>query len=251
MSIHGSLTAQNGARGRSTIFSGKDESGSPLTDHGHAYYLPADEDGDGRLDHLTVFARSGFGHAERRALDRFGERHLGRKGEERHPLRLLLLGTGTLDEYAPGILQRSKVWVSCTPYIATRHAKTRGRLRTDLGSSQSRSEFLIANLRGQLAAVRPDITDGGAGAPSIKPEMDANEVFLIPRGEDDSHGLRPIQFKRFRSKPGDDGGRRLAGAFRIEFASEVRGPIVLGYSAHFGMGLFMPRPGERPSATMR
>lgn len=251
MSIHGRLTEQYGALGRSVIFSGKDERGSPLTGHSHAYYLPSDEDGDGRLDHLTVFARNGFDLAERRALDRFRNLHTWRRGEERHPLRLLLLGMGTLDEYAPGILQESKVWVSCTPYIATRHAKTRGRLRTDMRSPQSRAEFLIANLRGQLAAVRPDLANSGTAAPSIKPEVDANEVFLIPRGGDDPHGLRPIQFKRFRSKPGDDGGRRLAGAFRIEFASEIWGPIALGHSAHFGMGLFMPRPGERPSGTMR
>ena len=43
--------------------------------------------------------------------------------------------------------------------------------------------------------------------------------------------------------PGDDGGRRLAGSFRLEFPTNVRGPILFGHSAHFGMGLFLPRIG--------
>lgn len=240
MGIHGRLTEQNGTRGRSAVLSGKDAVGTPLTGHAHAYYLPADEDGDGRLDHLTIFARGGFGTAERRALDRLRNLNTGRKGEERHPLRLLLLGLGTLEEYAPGILRKSKVWVSGTPYVATRHAKTRGRNRVAMSSPPARAEFLLADLRAQLAAVRPDFADPSAGSTVIAPEWDENRVFHIRRGENDSHGLRPVQFKRFRSKPGDDGGRRLAGAFRIEFPTEVSGPIALGHSSHFGLGLFMP-----------
>lgn len=51
---------------------------------------------------------------------------------------------------------------------------------------------------------------------------------------------RPIQFKRFRRKHGDDGGRRAAGAFRIFFPELVQGPICLGHSCHFGLGLFVP-----------
>ncbi len=240
MSIHGRLTEQNGTRGRSAVLSGKDAHGNPLTGHAHAYYLPADEDCDGRLDHLTIFARDGFGPAERRALDGLLSLSTVREGEERHPLRLFLLGMGTLDEYAPGILQKSKVWVSATPYIATRYAKTRGRNRIAMSSPEARAEFLLADLRAQLAAVRPDVAGSSAGSFTIAPEWDENGVFRIPRGETTSHGLRAIEFKRFRSKPGDDGGRRLAGAFRIEFPTEVRGPIALGHSSHFGLGLFIP-----------
>jgi hypothetical protein len=43
-----------------------------------------------------------------------------------------------------------------------------------------------------------------------------------------------------RSKPGDDGGPRLAGAFCIEFPAPVKGSLTLGYGAHFGLGLFVP-----------
>jgi len=145
-------------------------------------------------------------------------------------LRLLLLGMGTLDEYRPGPLAESKVWISATPYIATRHAKTRGRNRIDMASSEARAAFLKNDLRSQLAAVRPDLADKAV----IEPVWDDNHVFKI------GARWRIIQFKRFRRKAGDDGGRRLSGAFRLVFPSPVAGPVVLGWSSHFGMGLFMP-----------
>ena len=246
MGIHGHLTERAGILGRSAIFSGKDVAGNPLKGNGHTYYLPADEDGDGRLDHLTIFARDGFGHPELRALDRLRTLNIGRRDEDRHLLRLLLMGLGMLSEYAPGILQRSRTWVSGTPYIAARHAKTHGRHRVATASTNARAEFLMTDLRAQLAAVRPDLTDDKVGPIAIVSESDESGTFRIRRSESDPHGLRPIEFKRFRSKPGDDGGRRLAGAFRMEFSQEVGGPIVLGHSSHFGMGLFRPVTGKVP-----
>jgi len=232
MSIYGCLTECEGTRGRSAIFSGKDEHGKPLVGHGHAYFLPADEDNDGRLDHLTVFARDGFADEEQRALDRLRELRTGRESEARHPLRLLLLGIGMADEYQCGPLRESKVWVSATPYVATRYAKTRGRHQIDLASPESRAAFLDGDIRAQLAAVHPDLAGKDASRVTIVPEWDDDRAFRI--GE----RLRPLQFKRFRRKTSDDGGRRLAGAFRLIFPQIVSGPICLGHSAHFGLGLF-------------
>jgi CRISPR-associated protein Csb2 len=69
---------------------------------------------------------------------------------------------------------------------------------------------------------------------TIEPIWDSNRCFTV------SKRWRPIQFKRFRSKRSDDGGQRLAGAFRLTFSADARGPIALGWSSHFGMGLFVP-----------
>jgi CRISPR-associated protein Csb2 len=230
MGIYGRRNpAADGQNGRSPVFSGKNEHGVALTGHGHAYYLPTDEDGDGRLDHLTVFARDGFGPAERIAMDRFQALRTGRKGEENHPLRLLLIGMGTLGEYSPGPLRRSKVWVSATPYVAARHAKTRGRSKVDLFSLEARTAFLIADLRAQIRDVLPGVT---VEQLHIEPIQDANGIFKV------TDRWSPIQFKRFRRKASDDGGRRLAGAFRLIFPAELQGPIALGHSCHFGLGLF-------------
>lgn len=234
MSCHGRLTERNGIRGRSEILSGKDECGQRLAGHRHAYYLPTDEDDDDRLDHLTVYTAAGVGPDERRALDRLRVLRTGREGEERHPLRLLLLGMGHGDEYGPGPVQASKTWESATPYIATRYAKTRGRNRIDLASPEARAAFLRDDLRDQLAVVRPDLVGEGVPEVIIEPLWDANHVFKV------AGRWRTIQFKRFRRKAGDDGGRRLAGAFRLIFPQPVRGPIALGWSSHFGLGQFVP-----------
>lgn len=236
MSIHGRLTTQNGVYGQSSTFSGKDAHGVPLEGHRHAYYLPTDEDGDGRIDHLTVIARGGFASAERHAIDIFAELNAGRRGEESHSLRMLLLGVGTLDEYNPGPLRPSRIWVSATPYVAVRHAKTRGRERIDQSDPGTRSRFLIADLRDQIGKARPELA--ARAAIQITPQVDDHGVFRL-FSRDGRRQLRPIQFQRFRSKRGDDGGTRLAGAFRIEFLSDIPGPISLGYGAHFGLGLFL------------
>ena len=52
---------------------------------------------------------------------------------------------------------------------------------------------------------------------------------------------RPIEFKRFRSrKREDDGGRRRSETFRLIFPEPIQGPVCLGHSSHFGLGLFLP-----------
>ena len=58
-----------------------------------------------------------------------------------------------------------------------------------------------------------------------------------------STGLRPLQFRLYRRKAGDDGGARLRGLFRLHFPTPVAGPIALGHSCHFGLGLFVAAEG--------
>lgn len=248
MSIFGRLTEKNGIRGRSPVFAGKDAHDNPLAGHGHAYYLLTDEDADGRLDHLTLVARDGFGLQEMDAIHRLRQIRPHGRDHHSHPLRVLLLGYGKLDEYQPPPLRPSRVWVSATPYVATRYAKTRGRHRFDISSLVARANFLIGDLRNQISTVLCDY-DGNLDNVTITPLLDKQGVFFVPPigscpqslpCETAPKGsLRPIQFKRFRSKPGDDGGRRLVGAFRIEFPTEVSGPVALGYGAHFGLGLLL------------
>lgn len=232
MGIHGQLTANDGILGRSDVFSGKDEQGQPRTDHRHAYFLPTDEDGDGRLDHLTVYAADGLPSDEQRAIDRLTTLRMGHQDEAGHPLRCLLLGMSGSD-FRTGPVATSDVWESATPYIASRYAKTRGRDRVDLNSPEDRARFLEQDLRSRLASARPDLGDQIAEV-LIEPLWGERGVFRI-RGR-----WRPIEFKRFRRKAGDDGGRRLTGAFRLVFRHPVQGPVALGWSSHFGMGLFSP-----------
>lgn len=228
--LYGGARPEGAPLARSDALSGKDESGAPLNGHGHAYYLPSDEDGDGRIDHLTIVAEMGFGPQELKALDRM--RRIQR--DESDPVNLVLLALGQRGAIAaPKLFGPSCVWVSATPFLAPRHPKTRGRKRDPqelLGPGNHRA-FARQGLLEEIARLgerRPDIPR----AVSVEPRDDEHRM--------GAHRLRPIQFKRFRRKRGDDGGRRPAGAVRIVFPEPVHGPICLGHSSHFGLGLFVP-----------
>src|SRR5262249_28583395 len=51
---------------------------------------------------------------------------------------------------------------------------------------------------------------------------------------------RPIEFRRGRSRAGDDGCGRGFGAYRPTFSAPIAGPLCLGYACHYGLGLFLP-----------
>jgi CRISPR-associated protein Csb2 len=205
---------------RCFAFWGKDEQAQPRTGHQHAFFLPADEDNDGRLDHLTVFAPMGFNSLERQAIDRLRHLRFG-QGE---PLQLLLIGVGNASDFRAPLLEQSSIWISATPFVVTRYPKLRGTKRDRPEDYASPRAFARHVLRQEIDR-RPNL-------PEVISIEDEDLV--------GAHRLRPIQFKRFRRKSSDDGGRRPAGGFRITFAAPVSGPLCLGHSCHFGLGLFVP-----------
>jgi len=211
--LHCNQTPAVGEAGHSRVLVGKDEAGRRLEGHGHAYYLPTDEDGDGRIDHVTVTAAAGFGAGEVRALDRFRRLRWG----DAEPLRLLLTGLGAAGDFRARLFGPAAVWVSATPFIVTRYPKPRGRKRDDPATYATPLAFarhVLGQELERLGQRRPDLPDITAIEPL------ADQCFGAGR-------LRSLQFKKFRRKPGDDGGRRPSGAFRITFAAPVRGASLL------------------------
>jgi len=232
----------NGSRGNSAIFSGKSDTGDVATGHGHAFYLPTDEDNDGRLDHLTLVSSDGFGPDELRAIDSMREIKSREREESGHPLRVMLLGMGSLDDYRSGHrgpLGPAKEWISTTPFLAQRHPKTNGTKRDPVEWGVSPESFVTAMLREELRRLiqrHPELTNVDLDSIGIIPQMETGVFRIGPQQR------RPLEFKRFRQKRDDDGGRRLCGSFRIIFPKCIQGPIALGHSAHFGLGLFVPVP---------
>jgi CRISPR-associated protein Csb2 len=241
MGVFGRLhTELDGSRGRSAVLAGKDAAGQPLRGHRHAFYLPTDEDGDGRLDHLTIVAEEGFGPGELRALHGLHRIRTAEREASGSPLRVLLLGVGTLDQLRVGPTEMSAVWKSATPFIVTRHLKKSGRKRDPQTLWYNQSEFVATVLHEELARLmerRPELAGVSVADVVVTPLVDERGHFRCGVRQ-----LRPIQFKRLRHKRDDDGSRRSAGTFQITFPVVVRGPIALGYSAHYGMGLFVPCP---------
>jgi len=242
MGIYGRLFPEpDGTKGKTSVFAGKDIEGRPLRGHGHSYYLPTDEDGDGRIDHLTIVASDGFSANEQKALDKLSTLKSRVRDESGHEIRTLLLGLGCMEDYRCAPLSRGHSWISVTPFLAPRHLKKRGKKRDPEVMWQSNTNFLIAVLREEIRHFikrRPELTDLSLDDIKIQPLTDENGVFRLG-----AHELRPLQFRRFRQKHGE-AANRSAGAFRIDFGWPVTGPIALGYNAHFGMGLFLPETGE-------
>jgi CRISPR-associated protein Csb2 len=200
----------------SEVITGKSVDGVPLEGHRHAHYLPTDEDGDGRLDHVTVYARSGLGPEDVAALGAL--RTIYRRGNSPE-VRLVLTGTGVVEEFAGvGVLFRpSRRWRSVTPFslprFATRGAGKPPRPR-DRPEEQLKRELRLRGLPEPVS-----LTPVNEYVPGERPPVRWLE----------------FQTRRFKGET----GYGLAG-FEIEFAKEEQGPIALGFACHFGLGLFVP-----------
>lgn len=200
----------------SEAITGKTVDGTPLEGHEHAHYFATDEDGDGRLDHVTIYAPCGFSPED---VSAFGAmKTISRRGN-RPDVRMVLTGIDNLERFQSQvpIFASSACWRSVTPFslprFANRGAGKPPRPR-DLPEAQLQREL---RLRGFPEAI------------SIK-RIEGYQV-------KDRPVVRWLDFHTRRFK-GDE-GYGLAG-FEIEFAEAVQGPIALGFASHFSLGLFSP-----------
>jgi len=211
----------------SPVFSGHDADGASASGHRHAWFLPSDEDGDGRIDHVAVWAPGGLDERERDALGRL--RRLW--GDDGHDLDLLLLGIGhSRDGLGPAWCGRATVWRSATPFICERHPKHRSTGWKDSVEDQAKRTWAL-----QWAHRRA--WPGGDRLPVAPPEVEVTRLTL-----DGVDGRRWRQFRLDRPRRGDFGAIDERFCLELRFAMPVEGPIALGAGAHFGLGRFAPVP---------
>lgn len=195
--------------------------GGPRMGHGHAFFLPADDDGDGRLDRIVICARDGFDERALAALERLHRTPVwGYGGPD---LRLTWLATCRADDVG-GLVSESRrgraaqlglarIWESHTPFVPPRFPRKRGGRAVDTVEEQARKMIAMLDLP-EPATITPLTSDETpAGVPW--------ERFLLRR----QHG-------------GARGWLRGHG-LRLVFDQPVRGPIALGYGAHQGLGQFV------------
>lgn len=213
------------------VFSGRKENGEHRTDdHRHAWYLPEDTDGDGKIDHLVVYASEGFDQAAISALCSL--RRLW--GSESFDLQLVMVAIGQAEQYVaevngdlgkPLVIGRGRVWRSLTPVVLPRHPKfdRRGNPKIDpLNNLQiDGPEHQVRRLLRQLGLDEPV------------------EVKECLSGKQIGH----YDWRRFqRHRYGGEGSKGPSSGygFELRFEKPQRGPIALGYGAHFGLGVFVP-----------
>jgi CRISPR-associated protein Csb2 len=208
------------------VFSGKSARGKPLAGHGHAFVLCEADAQRGRLRHVTVYAAIGFDDPARQAFARLA-RVWGFGGEDLH---LVLAGIGRPEDFAGRdvaagkcpLLDSSRVWVSHTPFVPTRFAKATHPGEPKLDGRGLQIGCPEHDLRRLIADRFPD------------------PVGVAPLRETLLGGKR-TPWSAFHTRRRRGGGRRSTAAgygFRVEFLEPVRGPIAVGYGAHFGLGTF-------------
>ncbi len=212
------------------VFTGCDDAGQPLVDgHQHAFHLSECDPRRGTVKFFTLYARMGFDAEARRALEQLRQTW----GYERHKLQLILLGTGEREDFAgekPDAghslpLGTSREWISLTPFVPTRHPKTHKNGEPKLDANGIRIGSPEHDLRRLLR-------ESGFREPT--------EVAGVPYLQLENRRIHWLEFQRTRR---NGNGRKAGGhgyGFRIAFPEKVRGPIAVGYGAHFGLGLFIP-----------
>jgi len=181
--------------------------------------LPIDLDGDGRLDHIIVYAPMGLGDAAQWAIRTL--RRTWTKGGI-GDLQLALAGSGDIDMLrllSEPLDQRiaellgprggSRSWVSVTPFVPPRFLKPRG------------ANTLIGQVNAELAS---------RGRPLVE-QWDE-----LPRT---AETLALRHFARRRQRSGAPPPVDVGYALRLRFAEPIVGPLTLGYGSHFGLGLFI------------
>ena len=211
---------------------GRGADGKPLKDpsHRHAFWLPEDADGDGWIDHVSVFVSGGMTREVQARLDRITRLWLAPKQRpedvDAEPgavkeWRLALEGFGRPADFAGGarIFGTSRRWRSVTPFLASGHLKAAG-YAGEVRRLLQRRGLEAAEVD---VAQRKTISVGGT-----------------PR--------RAIHFHRFRSR-GREAQPDAAGALLdITLPEPLTGPLAIGYGSHFGLGLFGAEPDDDPGA---
>lgn len=201
-------------QGECTLMTGKGPDGKPLAGHRHAFFLLL-PDAAGNPTRLVCFRREPFSAREQEALLAASELPLSWDyGSSDWLLRAVPLPTETV--LPKNILGPATEWESATPYVPSRHVFARnGKPKPGQGVSQQ----VVADL-------------GNAGLPSTQ------VLFLEGDTQDRCCWVKVHRPRRSRGDQTNDmkRGYRL----RLSFPTPVCGPIAIGHSAHFGLGLFIP-----------
>lgn len=187
-----------------SIFSGH---GLPADNrHGHAFFLPWDSDGDGRIDRLLLHVPLGMDASQQRVVEGLN-RVWSRDGGD---WKILLENIGSNNGCT--LLALSTTWQSVTPYLHPWHTKK------NFGIEEQ---------------MRRECRERGLPEPV--------EIEWMQTTKAGKRERRTIHFRRLRSRRGLRQPDRMGSFCRMSFTEPVKGPLALGFGCHFGLGLFIPR----------
>jgi len=217
-----------------SLLSGKNANGLPLTDHQHAYFciIP---DANGQPIRLVVWREKSFTSEEIGAFLRATERDiLWDYSTPKWPLKLLPLPFDTVPPQAFSCNPHN-VWISLTslvPPISRKRFRKNGKERS--GEIPEVIAVKLLERKGQPCPKHVEILS----ADNRWIERKKTEKIYQPKSE----WVSIHRSFKARQANRDARERNIAlGYFlRLTFEEPVAGPIILGESSHFGLGLFVP-----------
>jgi CRISPR-associated protein Csb2 len=200
-------------RERAAGLAGKDASGVPMEGHRHAHYLLWSDD-ERHYTRLVVWRKDPFEPEEIDALLRAAGRPLGwaAQGAQADAWRVRLVALPLECLPPPGLDGVSaREWRSVTPFVPPRHhLRPSGRARPEEA------------LDGQIAT---ELRNRGVHVP-FDADADAPEWVAVHHPRSAVGGTTWAHRRGYR--------------LRLRFQASVAGPIIIGHSATFGLGLFRP-----------
>jgi CRISPR-associated protein Csb2 len=213
---HSWRTAPKSVRSAIADMLGKDANGVPFKEHSHTEFLSWWH--DGAPTRLLVWRGSrSFGADEQRAVLRAAARELSwaAMGPDADAWKIRLIPLDAAVPAPPGFDATSATtWESLTPYVPPRHHLRGGKPRE--------AESLFTQIRRELAS------RGVPGGGNVQAEEIADATWVAVHV--------PRRSAADRTSIGDRRGYWL----RLIFPEPVVGPIRLGHSSSFGLGLFRP-----------
>jgi CRISPR-associated protein Csb2 len=206
-------------REKLALICGKDGQGQRLYGHCHAFFLLWPDD-HGLPTRLLVWRHDPFVDEEIEALLAASERPISwNDGTPEWELRLVPLPFETPPPY--GLPGESRVWKSATPFVppAERHRfRKNGRARPGESPEHILTKLLQA--------------EGKAAPACVKSLEEHGEVTWVMLHETRRRRLGKEDSRTPWVRPGF--------YLRVEFHDPLSGPLILGDSCHFGLGLFVP-----------
>ncbi|MCA8993609.1 MAG: type I-U CRISPR-associated protein Cas5/Cas6 [Planctomycetaceae bacterium] len=193
----------------------------------------------GGITHVTIYAPAAFSKDHDDALGQFRETW----GNDGHNLQYVLLGIGQPEDFGgidekkgqSPILANSRVWVSRTPFVPADRLRRKYNL-TDHAERHRCQNDLARIIRKELER-RMWLQEHSAELISVEAMLEPHQAGTMLGGTFTSWPKFRMERSRGGGKRGNSGGFGL----KLTFATSVRGPIVLGYGAHFGLGQFVPQ----------
>jgi len=198
------------------LIAGKSADGKPLDGHQHASFALWFDPATRKAARLLVWRRTPFSHEEQQALLAAAEDplSLGYNDRGRDPWRIHLVPLDSAVAPPSGFnpAQRFAAWKTTTPFVPPQHIY-------DRHGNEKPGKSLTDQVLNELQNHR--FPTGGVTVEVLRSTW--------------------VKIHQPRAERGDKTNTAKRGHhLRLTFPMQVAGPIALGHSAHFGLGLFVP-----------